>query len=213
MRVVAPLLLASLFAPLPVLAQQGEPLTYAITRDGATIGEEVSTLKAGDERNPGGTTLVVEARYPGSPRDSSLEAMLRRNADRQLVLFQLDVHDETGGSTILAAGSGARIFLRTDSPGSKAVREVRGASSVVLLDDHLLALYQAVADLATPDGAAIVGIYPRSGRRVQFLARRGDADQARRITLTGQITGTLVVNDVGRLVHVELPAGLVAAAR
>lgn len=213
MRVVAPLLLASLIAPLPALAQQGEPLVYTITRDGATIGEETATLKPGDGRNPGGSTLVVEAKYPGSPRDSSLEAMLQRNADHQLVLFQLDVHDETGGSTILAAGSGARVLLRTDSPGSRAVREVRAAGNVVLLDEHLISLFQAVADLATPDGTAMIGIYPRTGRRIQFQANRSDADQGRRITLAGQLTGTLQVNDAGRLIRAELPAGLVASVR
>jgi hypothetical protein len=59
----------------------------------------------------------------------------------------------------------------------------------------------------------MVGLYPRTGRRVQFEARRGDGDQARRITLSGQLTGTLLVDAAGRLVSAELPAGLVAAAR
>jgi hypothetical protein len=59
----------------------------------------------------------------------------------------------------------------------------------------------------------MVGINPRTGRRVQFEARRGDGDQARRITLSGQLTGTLLINAAGRLMRAELPAGLVAAAR
>lgn len=213
MRVLAPLALAVMMSPHPVLAQQGAQVTYSISRDGAEIGQEVATLTAGDSRNPGGTTLVVRAHYPGSPRDSALEAMLQRDAARQFVLFQLDLHDEAGGSTILAAGSGARVLLRTDTPGSRAVREVPAGDNVVLLDDHVLSLYQAVADLATPAGTRMVGIYPRNGRRVQFVARQGDGAQARRITLSGQLTGTLVVNEEGRLVRAELPAGLVAAAR
>lgn len=207
------LVLLAAVTPTAGRAQQGEPVTYAITRGGAPIGEEVSTLKPGEARNPGGTTLIVRAKYPGLPRDSSLEAMLQRNAKLQLVLFQLDVHDETGGSTILAAGSGARLLLRTDTPGSRAVREVPAGENVVLLDDHVLGLYQAVADLATTTGASVVGIYPRTGRRVLFQARRGDAAQAQRITLSGELTGVLQVNDAGRLVRIELPAGLVATAR
>jgi hypothetical protein len=213
MRVLAPLVLAIVVLPLPALAQQGEPISYSITRGGSDLGEEIATLSAGDDRNPGGTTLVVRAHYPGSPRDSALEAMLQRDGARQFVLFQLDLHDEAGGSTILAAGSGARVLLRTDTPGSRAVREVPAGENVVLLDDHVLSLYQAVADLASPAGTRMVGIYPRSGRRVQFEARRGDGDQARRITLSGQLTGTLLINAAGRLVRAELPAGLVAAAR
>jgi hypothetical protein len=213
MRVLAPVVLAVLMFPHPVLAQQEAQVTYSVTRDGAEIGQEVATLTAGDNRNSGGTTLVVRAHYPGSPRDSALEAMLQRDAARQFVLFQLDLHDDAGGSTILAAGSGARVLLRTDTPGSRAVREVPAGDNVVLLDDHVLSLYQAVADLATPAGTRMVGIYPRNGRRVQFVARQGDGAQARRITLSGQLTGTLVVNEGGRLVRAELPAGLVAAAR
>ncbi|HET8634449.1 MAG TPA: hypothetical protein VFL88_09925 [Gemmatimonadales bacterium] len=213
MRRLAPLVLAVMVLPLPASAQQGEPVTYSITRAGAEIGNEVATLSAGDAGNPGGTTLVVRAHYPGSVRDSALEAMLQRDGAGQFVLFQLDLHDESGGSTILAAGSGARVLLRTDTPGSRAVREVPSGENVVLLDDHVLSLYQAVADLASPAGTRMVGIYPRSGRRVQFEARRGDGDQARRITLSGQLTGTLLVSESGRLLRAELPAGLVAAAR
>lgn len=213
MRVLAPLVLAVMVLPLPASAQQGEPVTYSITRGGAEIGREVATLSASDGANPGGTTLIVRAHYPGSPRDSALEAMLQRDGSKQFVLFQLDLHDESGGSTILAAGAGARVILRTDTPGRKAVREVPSGENVVLLDDHVLSLYQAVADLATPAGSRLVGIYPRTGRRVQFEARRGDGDQARRITLAGQLTGTLLINEAGRLVRAELPDGLVAAAR
>ena len=215
MRVLALSALILAVAPPAARAQSGEPVTYTVSRNGAEIGQEVSTLKPGEARNPGGSTLVISARYPGSPRDSALDAMLARDRDRQLVLFQLDVKDEGGGSTILAAGSGARLLLRTDTPGSRAVREVPARGTVVLLDDHLIALQQAVADLATPDGTPITAIYPRTGRRVQFVARtEGDAGPRRRITLSGQLSGTLHVNANGRLVGVELPAsGLTATAR
>ena len=213
MRRLAPLVLAVLALPQPASAQQGEPVTYTITRAGAEIGKEVATLSDGDANNPGGTTLIVRAHYPGSPRDSALEAMLQRDAARQFVLFQLDLHDDAGGSTILAAGSGARVILRTDTPGAKAVREIPSGENLVLLDDHVLSLYQAVADLATPTGTRMVGIYPRTGRRVQVAARQGDGDQARRITLTGQLTGTLLVSSSGRLLRAELADGLVAATR
>jgi hypothetical protein len=48
---------------------------------------------------------------------------------------------------------------------------------------------------------------------VQFQARRGDAGQERRITLSGQLTGSLQVNATGRLTRAELASGLVATAR
>lgn len=214
MRVVACLAAVVVALPGVARAQRGEPVTYTVTRAGAEIGQEVARLKTGRIRDIDGSSLTVESHYPGSARDSALEAMLQRDQHQQLVLFQLDVHDDAGGSTILAAGSGARVLLRTDTPGSRAVREVPAGENVVLLDDHVLSLFQAVADLATPSGTRITGIYPRTGRRVEFLARQGDSDAARRIVLSGQLIGTLDLNAAGRVIRIDLPsAGLVASAR
>ena len=67
---------------------------------------------------------------------------------------------------ILAAGSGARLVVRTVARGSESGRELPGGPDVVLLDDEVHSLYSAVADLATPAGKRITAIFPRTGKRV-----------------------------------------------
>ena len=109
---------------------------------------------------------------------------------------------------ILAAGSGARLIVRTVAKGSESGRELPGGPDVVLLDDQVFSLYLPVAELATPDGRQLTGIFPRSGKRATFTARResGTPGGAGRVSLSGDLTGTLVVDGRGRLERLELPA-------
>jgi hypothetical protein len=67
-------------------------------------------------------------------------------------------------------------------------------------------LYSAVVDLATPAGKSLTAVFPRSNRRAAFVARRdsGGEGASTRVTLTGNITGTLVTDARGRLVRLEL---------
>jgi hypothetical protein len=78
----------------------------------------------------------------------------------------------------------------------------------VLLDDEVHSLYAAVADLATPAGKRLTGIFPRTGKRASFSARLETAGQGQtnRIVLTGDVAGTLVTDTEGRLQRLELPA-------
>jgi hypothetical protein len=109
---------------------------------------------------------------------------------------------------ILAAGSGARLIVRTVAKGSESGRELPGGPDVVLLDDGVYSLYLPVAELATPSGRTLTAIFPRTGRRVTFTARResGSAGGASRVALSGDITGTLATDARGRLERLELPA-------
>ena len=99
-------------------------------------------------------------------------------------------------TVILAAGSGARLIVRTVAKGSESGRELPGGPDVVLLDDSVYSLYHPVAELATPAGRTLTAIFPRSGRRATFTARRdsGVAGGASHVTLTGDIAGTLVTD-------------------
>ena len=78
----------------------------------------------------------------------------------------------------------------------------------MLLDDDVHSLYTAVADLATPAGKRLTGIFPRTGRRASFTARLESDGQGdtRRITLAGDIAGTMQTDAQGRLRRLELPA-------
>jgi len=92
--------------------------------------------------------------------------------------------------------------------GSESGRELPGGPDVVLLDDAVFSLYHPVAELATPAGRTLTAIFPRSGKRATFTARResGSAGAAGRVALSGEITGILVTDAHGRLERLELPA-------
>ena len=55
--------------------------------------------------------------------------------DSALAKFQLDVESAGAVTVILAAGSGARLIVRTVAKGSESGRELPGGPDVVLLDD------------------------------------------------------------------------------
>lgn len=120
-----------------------------------------------------------------------------------------------GTTVILAAGSGARLIVRTVAKGSEAGRELPGGPDVVLLDEWVYSLYTVVVDLATPSGKALTGVFPRTSRRASFVARRdagGDGGTAR-VTLSGDINGTLVADPKGRLQRLEFPGSGIVVTR
>jgi hypothetical protein len=188
----------------PLLAQASG--TLVVRRNGTEIGREQVTLEQGRRRGLNGTTLTVASKYPAAAPATQLGARLERTTDGQFALFQLDVERPDGPVTFLAAGAGARIVLKTIAKGSDAAQEMPGGPDVVLLDDNVVGLFAAVADLATPGGMRLSGFYPRTGRRVAFSATKHGSQ----VTLSGGISGTLTVDGTGRLTHAELPGGVTA---
>jgi len=86
---------------------------------------------------------------------------------------------------------------------------------VVLLDDAVYSLYTAVVDLATPSGKSLTGVFPRTSRRDSFSARKeaGGENGTTRVTLSGDINGTVVTDAKGRLQHLEFPGSHIVVTR
>ena len=100
-----------------------------------------------------GQHLTATARYPAVGPTTQLSGSLERTPEFALAKFQLDVEGRRPVPTvILAAGSGARLIVRTVAKGSESGRELPGGPDVVLLDEGVHSLFVAVADLATPAG-------------------------------------------------------------
>ncbi len=202
---------ALLMMLLPVLdAAAQEPLEtkLVVMQGGQEIGREEFTLLSTRGRGLPGSTIIAAARYPSINPSTRLAATLERTPDSALAKFQLDVESAGAVTVILAAGSGARLIVRTVAKGSESGRELPGGPDVVLLDDAVFSLYHPVAELATQAGRALTAIFPRTGKRATFTARResGTAGGASRVTLSGEITGTLITDAQGRLERLELPA-------
>ena len=209
-RAVLPLLL--LLQAAPSAAQQTDGIQLRVEEGGRETGRESFTLQAGRGRGLPGSTLTASARYPGASPTTQLQAVLERTPDFSLAKFQLDVESPSGPTVILAAGSGARLIVRTVARGSESGRELPGGPDVVLLDEGVHSLFATVANLATPAGRRLTAIYPRTGKRAAFTARRdagGDGGMIR-VTLTGDLAGTLVTDPEGGVQRLELPGqGLV----
>ena len=198
---------AVLFLSLPagqVLAQEAPVTQLVIEQGGHEVGREEFTLNQGRGRGSTGSTLRATARYPAKNPALTLAASLERTPEFALAKFQLDVEGPNGTTVILAAGSGARLIIRTVAKGSEAGRELPGGPDVVLLDDAVYSLYVAVADLATPGGKSLTGVFPRTARRVAFVARK---ESGGRVSLTGDIRGSLETNSSG-LVSLTLDSGV-----
>jgi hypothetical protein len=207
MRLAAVLLL---LAPAGRLqAQESAEVKLVIQQDGREIGREDHHLAGGRGRGAAGSTLRANARYPANNPTLRIAGTLERTPESSLAKFQLDVQGPDGPTVILAAGSGARLIIRTVAKGSEAGREMPGGPDVVLLDDNVYSLYIAVADLATPNGRSLTAVFPRTARRASFVARRGAGAQ---VSLTGGIRGTMETDDQG-LVSLVLPESNIRVSR
>jgi hypothetical protein len=201
MRMAAVLL--SLLPAAQAFAQEPLETKLSIQQGGREIGREEFTLRQGRGRGTPGSTLIASAFYPATNPTLKLTATLERTPESALAKFQLEVEGPNGPTVILAAGSGARLIIRTVAKGSEAGRELPGGPDVVLLDDQVFSLYSAVADVATPAGKSLSGVFPRTARRASFVAQR----EGGHVNLTGDIRGTLETDGKG-LVSLVLDSGI-----
>jgi hypothetical protein len=200
MRMAAVLL--SLLPAAQAFAQEPLETKLSVQQGGREIGREEFTLRQGRGRGTPGSTLIASAFYPATNPTLKLTATLERTPESALAKFQLEVEGPNGPTVILAAGSGARLIIRTVAKGSEAGRELPGGPDVVLLDDQVFSLYSAVADVATPAGKSLTGVFPRTARRASFVAQR----EGGHVNLTGDIRGTLETDGRG-LVSLVLDSG------
>jgi len=197
------LIALALSLPAALLAQESTTVPLTIQRNGQDVGrEEYSLGSAGPGR---GTALSTTARYPGTP-PLQVSATLERSPESGIAKFELDVQGPGGPLVILAAGSGARLIVRSVARGAEAGKEMPGGRDVVLLDEAVHALYLQLVELATPAGARLTAVFPRTSRRVSFSARREAGENGgARFQLSGEVAGTLTVDAQGNLVRLELP--------
>jgi hypothetical protein len=186
-------------------AQQALDEVLSVQQNGREVGREEYTVQRGGRTN--GTVLTARARYPAAYPTQQIALTEERAPDGGISKFELDVQAPEGNVVILAAGSGARLIVRSVTKGSEAGRELPAGRDLVLLDDGVYSLYLPVVDAATPSGARLTAIFPRSGRRATLVARRESGpDGSVRVQLAGDITGTVTVDAQGRLQRLELPA-------
>ena len=113
------------------LAQEADQTQLVIEQGGREVGGEKFTLAGGRGRGAPGSTLRANARYPANNPTLRIGATLERTPEFTLAKFQLDVEGPDGPTVILAAGSGARLIIRTVAKGSEAGRELPGGPDLL----------------------------------------------------------------------------------
>jgi hypothetical protein len=193
----------------PAFPQQPFDNVLSIQQGGKETGREEYSIQRGSGSGP--TVIRAQARYPATSPTLQIGVTEERSPTAGIAKFELDVQAPEGNIVILAAGSGARLIVRSVTKGSEAGRELPGGRDLILLDEGVYSLYLPLVDAATPSGARLTAIFPRSGRRATLVARREPGPGgAVRIQLNGDVAGTLTVDAQGRLQRLELPgAGIV----
>jgi hypothetical protein len=181
--------------------QTARGTTLVVQQNGREIGREDVQVRGPVGRDgSAGTSLQITSRYPNVSPAVQMTTTLDRNGDGGLSKFVLEGQTSEGPTRVLAAGAGARLIVKSLVKGTESGRELPGGPDVVLLDDNVYALFASVTDLATAQGARLTAVYPRSGRRASFTARR----EGNQVTLSGELRGTITVGANG-LQRLEFP--------
>jgi hypothetical protein len=212
MRII--FLAACLVATTMAEAQSIDDGTLSIRQAGREIGREDFSIHPGRQGASSGSTLVSRVRFPAVNPTYTQESVVERRGDGSF--SNLLVSYSSGRTTGRVIAEIARNVLRiyTASGGSEAIRELPVPPNMIALADSAFALYVLVADLATGQETRFSGVYPRSGNRVSFTARRvGNGSAETRIVLAGEISGTIWLDNTGHLTRIELPGSALEIVR
>lgn len=208
-------LIGSFLVAAPLFAQ-GEPIdqgNLSIRIGGVEVAREQFTLVTGRRGGSVGSTLHAVTSYPAVRPSSRYDAILERAGGQTLAAFQVEIAGAHPGRTVAELVRN-RLTVRAASGDREMAHEYPAGAGLVALDDSVYSLWLTVADLATEQGAALQGIYPRSGTRVRFTAqRKSDPDGTPSILLSGEVQGTILLDAEGRFNGLLLPGKRIEVLR
>jgi hypothetical protein len=208
------LLSAALAFPVVVTAQ-GDQGLLIIRQAGQEIGRE--TFRFVPRRNSNvGDSLTAVARFPSKRGKNEVSMVIERLGPSNITML-LNRQVGSEGTRVLAAVGRNRMTVRIVGRGGETAREYPAKGLILVLDDSVFAPYALVADLVQEGSGEVTAIFPRSGRqatitveRLSPTAPRGDP-ALQELRLSGQLVGSVFLDQSGELVRVVLPeAGLEA---
>jgi len=212
----AALILCSTLALAGSASAQGEPLdqgTLSIRVAEVEVGREQFAMISGRRGGLPGSTIRGVASYPTSRPKTRLTGILERTGPQTLAAFQVEVAGELPSRTV-AELSRNRLTVRTAAGDRESAQELPGGPDLVALDDSVYSFWFAIPDLATEEGTTLRFIFPRTGTRGTFVARRESVpDAPSSIVLSGDIEGRIILDAEGRFNGLVLPARKVEVLR
>ncbi len=201
-----PVLLCLLILPAALAAQERSTSAYVVTQDGREVGKARLTLESTGGGPP--SRVKVEA---SSLTGRRVDAMVSRSTDGRFDTLQMEVEDSAGTELIRAGQRGTRIIVTSTGLTGRRTRELPAGDFVVLLDESLHGLLYIAAELATPSGQALTGLYVRTGRRASFTATRRDmGSRGSAVDFKGDVTAQLLLDPRGQMLRLDLPNDRIA---
>jgi hypothetical protein len=196
-----------LVTPLPLRAQVLYDATYSVQQNGKDIGTEHVVLRSGQASGGvTGTRLELEGHLSGT--SEVIRGVVMRTGTGAIEQLQLDSKGANGTESVRAVQKGSRIFITLSNQGARGGREIPGGPLVVMLDSQLQSLLLLAADLATPAGVQLTALYPRTGQKATFTAKRVDAgSHGATVELTGDVLGRITLDGNGHVAQMDLPQG------
>lgn len=204
----------ALLLPAPLAAQRVEDTAWHIHQGRNELGRETFSVLQGRGRGLPGTTLATTADYPSRAPDRSITVLLSRTPEGSVTAFQIESVSRRDTTRVLGEVAGSRLTLRTVHGSTESARQVPAGGDLVVLADSVHALFAQVGPLATPEGRALRGLYPLSGRRVALtatLATPAEGSDHRVVEVSGDVRATVTFDATGRLLKVVLPESRVTA--
>jgi hypothetical protein len=210
------LTLCSTLALAGTATAQAEPLdqgTLSIRIADVEVAREQFTLIQGRRGGLPGSTVRAVASYPAARPRHRYTGILERTGPQTLAAFQVELAGDPPGRTV-AELSRNRLTVRSAAPERESAQEFPGGPDLVALDDSVYTFWLAITDLASEEGTALRYIFPRSGERGAFTARRERvADAPASIVLSGGIEGRILLDEAGRFQGLLLPARKIEVLR
>jgi hypothetical protein len=208
------LLVACLAAPPMAQAQSIDEGILSIRQGGREIGRESFSIQPGRQGGSTGSTITSRVRLPAAAPSYTQETVVERRGDGSFANMLVSYSAAGAQGRVIAEIARNVLRIYTASGGSEAIRELPVPPNMVGLADSAYALFVLVADLATSQETRFSGVYPRSGRRVSFTARReGNGSAETRIVMAGEISGLIRLDSTGHLVRVEFPGSNLEVVR
>jgi len=207
-RLIGRLALVALLSPAASAAQAIDEGSLSIRLDGREIGREEFVISSGrgPDGRSAGTTIASTARYPALDADAEIRGVLERNPAGVVTVFQLEFDGERVSERYLGGQDRRRITVHRFQGTAQAAREYPGGPRAVVLVDSLYAFLTAVADLATPEGGPVSAISPRNNMLSNFTATSLPGPDGTLVQLSGDLVATVVLDALGRLTRIEIPA-------
>jgi hypothetical protein len=212
---------------LSLLQAAGTPVdegVLVVRVDTLEVARESFRLSHGRlSRGEAGWTLATTIRYDRSRPVIVLAPILEVNADTMPATLQYDVADPRQPSRILGELGRGRFTVRLVARATERAREFPTGQRAVVLDDSVFAPYVFAAWRAASGGPVeLTAIFPRALRRDAVQIRdlgqasttlNRDPARLRHITVQGQETVHIWIDEGGRLMKVEIPSRRLTAER